>query len=93
MRWLIDSLSLFLQFGFTPLHLAAQNGDNSLVRVITNHPGVRVDSVTVKTVSNPGESVSGALLSLVDKALPRYIYASISTVSFSEGPLKRKLIN
>ncbi|XP_074636507.1 uncharacterized protein LOC141894679 isoform X3 [Acropora palmata] len=38
-----------LDFGFTPLHLAAQNGDNSLVRVITNHPGVRVDSVTVKT--------------------------------------------
>ena len=69
MRWLTDSLSLFLQFGFTPLHLAAQNGDNSLVRVITNHPGVRVDSVTVKTVSNPGESASGALLSLVNKAL------------------------
>ena len=58
MRWLIDYLSLFLQFGFTPLHLAAQNGDNSLVRVITNHPGVRVDSVTVKTVSNPGESAA-----------------------------------
>ncbi|XP_068748124.1 serine/threonine-protein phosphatase 6 regulatory ankyrin repeat subunit B-like isoform X2 [Montipora capricornis] len=36
-------------FGFTPLHLASQNGDNTLVRVITNHPGVRVDSVTVKT--------------------------------------------
>ena len=68
MRRLSDSLSLFLQFGFTPLHLAAQNGDNSLVRVITNHPGVRVDSVTVKTVSNPG-----ALLSLFDKVLPVYL--------------------
>ncbi|XP_020630603.1 ankyrin repeat domain-containing protein 50-like [Orbicella faveolata] len=37
-------------FGFTPLHLAAQNGDNTLVRAITNHPGVRVDSVTLKAV-------------------------------------------
>ncbi|XP_022786816.1 serine/threonine-protein phosphatase 6 regulatory ankyrin repeat subunit A-like isoform X3 [Stylophora pistillata] len=35
-------------YGFTSLHLAAQNGDNTLVRAITNHPGVRVDSVTVK---------------------------------------------
>ncbi|XP_078360679.1 uncharacterized protein LOC144645086 isoform X3 [Oculina patagonica] len=35
-------------FGFTPLHLAAQNGDNTLVRAITNHPGVRVDAVTLK---------------------------------------------
>lgn len=35
-------------YGFTSLHLAAQNGDNTLVRAITNHPGVRVDTVTGK---------------------------------------------
>ena len=38
------------QYGFTSLHLAAQNGDNTLVRAITNHPGVRVDTVTGKAV-------------------------------------------
>lgn len=38
------------QYGFTSLHLAAQNGDNTLVRAITNHPGVRMDTVTGKAV-------------------------------------------
>ena len=46
----IDSF-IFCQYGFTPLHLSSQNGDNTLVRVLTNHPGVRIDAVTLKMVS------------------------------------------
>ncbi|XP_048581815.1 serine/threonine-protein phosphatase 6 regulatory ankyrin repeat subunit C isoform X3 [Nematostella vectensis] len=32
--------------GFTPLHLAAQNGDPAMIRLLMNHPGVKMDATT-----------------------------------------------
>ena len=55
------------QYGFTPLHLSSQNGDNGLVRVLTNHPGVRIDAVTLKMVS--WVERSKAQLDVIDLAM------------------------
>ena len=62
----IDSF-IFSQYGFTPLHLSSQNGDNALVRVLTNHPGVRIDAVTLKMVS--WVERSKAQLDVIDLAM------------------------
>ena len=47
------------QDGFTPLHFAAHNGDVSLVRVLMNHPGVRLDAVTTSQVGDDIRDVTG----------------------------------
>ncbi|KAK3736343.1 hypothetical protein QZH41_020795, partial [Actinostola sp. cb2023] len=41
------------QHGFTPLHLASQNGDPALIRMLMNSPGVRVDARTVGKERTP----------------------------------------
>lgn len=41
---------IYFQYGFTPLHLAAQSGHDSLVRMLLNQ-GVQVDATSTTMVS------------------------------------------
>ena len=40
-----------MQYGYTPLHLAARSGNDQVVRLLLNSPGVRVDTSTAQNVS------------------------------------------
>ena len=42
---------IYMQYGYTPLHLAARSGNDQVVRLLLNSPGVRVDTSTAQNVS------------------------------------------
>ena len=52
-------ITLCLQSGLTPLHLAAQSGHEGLVRMLLNSQGVQADAATNVQVSIPHIKMQG----------------------------------